>query len=221
VALAGCALSVILSPANVARATGGGTPQKQISVVTYVSPKLPVRLVSAKASKVADRKPVLTYTAASHAGEQLDRLHFVAFVVGQDGRVKAGEGWVIDEGLAAHASVEIPISLKHNVATGEHLILSVWKAEGRANTFEAEPAEVVQSIQSGIANGERITAGAQIVRAAARSLNDKCTAGQSFATSSCKCGVKTFACDPTTGNFSFTCMTKEEGFCPAGGGETE
>jgi hypothetical protein len=45
-----------------------------------------------------------------------------------------------------------------------------------------------------------------------------CAAVQSAAAAFCKCGVKSFSCNPQTGAYSFTCFSQQENpsACPEG-----
>jgi hypothetical protein len=207
--------SLAFRPAGANVTPHSSSVQKKIKVDTLFLPGMNVGLERARVAKVND-KTVLTYTFTNETGVPLESLQFVAFFVGPDGNIRGGEGWTINAALGARASQEVPVALQRQVSDDERVLLAVYRARGRKVKFEIEPPNVVDALQSMLSAKSAPAAGARYVKTAARlpQTVNPCIDAQAFAEKTCKCGIKTFSCNSSTGQYSFECFGADGPSCP-------
>lgn len=212
--LVGCVSALTYVEAYTGQTGSSGSNQELISVEPFATMSVPVRIKKAKATKF-NEKTVLSYSVTNETGENLRALHFVVFMVDSNNQIRGGEGWTLNTDLANQSSIELPVSLQNKVAKDDRLLLTVWKAEGATQTLSLDPSDVVKAAKDfAVTRQARAEAKMGHARrvAASPSPADACADGQKFATESCKCGIKTFSCNPSTGQYSFECF--EPTLCP-------
>lgn len=214
-ALAALPCSLAFRPAGANLTPQAAPAQKKIKVDTLFLPGMNVGLERARVAKSND-KFLLTYTLTNETDAPLESLRFVAFFIGPDGSVRGGEGWTINGDLGARASREVPVTLQRQVSDDERLLLAVYRAGGRKVKFETEPSDVVNALQSVLSAKPASADAARYAKAAARlpQTVNPCVDAQSFAEKTCKCGIKTFSCNSSTGQYSFECFGADGPSCP-------
>lgn len=214
--LVGCLVAIgYYAKANAAQANTNLLPE-ELSVITSIPEQIPVSFSGVTATKLGEQKPVLKYSMTNNADNDFTNTNFVVFVVDKEGNIKAGQGWTVKQSLAARQSSEVLVALKYDVAAEDHLVLTVYKAEGETKKFEVAPSKVLENFadQRLVKPIEKFVKTAGVFSPMPTPPPSACDAGQDFATNSCKCGIKSFSCNPTTGEFSFSCNSRAEGICP-------
>lgn len=182
-------------------------PQQRIKVNVADSPRIPAAIENADATSVQDQT-VLRYKLANRAGRQLTTIEVVAFVVDKSGSVKGGEGWTLRESSPSDHTEGFVRILKSRVENGNHLVLAIWRAGDGSGMFELDKTEL-DNILRPRASATRRHESVPLVRAAFR-RGEYCADRLAIAEAKCACGVKTFGCNPTSGEWSFGCYTKAE-----------
>jgi len=199
---------------------GGSQSQRRVRVGVAISPRTPISLGTTTAT-ITDDQTVLQYAVNNRSGGQLGAFELLAYTLGKDGRVKGGEGWTVREDLAGSQAESFLRVMKTKIVPEDRLTLTVWRTSGEAGTFEVNQTELNDLLRPRAAKG-RGSATSRLVKAA-MTEGEYCQDRLAVATNACACGVKSFSCNPTSGEYSFTCFTKAESpaQCRQGEGESE
>lgn len=179
--------------------------QRRVSVRTIVSPRAPVDIVNPTAT-ITNNQIVLQYALNKRAGGQAASVELLAFTFDEDGRVKGGEGWTVGNSTTQSHPENLLRILKTLPEDKGSLTLTVWRVGSSA--FEVNETELNNLIRPRAARGEKSATG-RLVKAALTE-GEYCLDRLAVAQKSCPCGVKSFGCSPTSGEWSFTCNTKAE-----------
>ncbi|HEV2880864.1 MAG TPA: hypothetical protein VGX24_06105 [Pyrinomonadaceae bacterium] len=181
----------------------GSQSQRRVSVRAIVSPRAPVGIDNATAT-ITDNQAVLQYALDNRTGRQSVSVELLAFTLDEGGRVKGGEGWTVaNDTTESHPENFLRI-LKTKPEDVDRLTLTVWRAGG----FEANEAELNNILRPRAARGEQFATGRLVKVALA--AGEYCLDRLAVAEKSCSCGVKSYSCNPTSGEWSFTCYSKAE-----------
>jgi hypothetical protein len=178
--------------------------QRRVSVRTIVSPRAPVGIGRAAAT-TTDNQTVLQYALDNRAGKQPASVELLAFTLGENGWVKGGEGWTAPDAASESRPESFLRILKSKPEAEDRLLLTVWRAGG---AFEVNETELNNMLRPHAARA------AQPLKArpvkVALTEGEYCLDRMAVAKTSCSCGVKSFSCNPSSGEWSFTCYTKAE-----------
>jgi len=148
---------------------------------------------------------VLQYALDNRAGKQPASVELLAFALDESGRVKGGEGWTAPNATTESRPESFLRILKIKPEAEDRLRLTVWRVGG---AFEVNETELNNMLRPYAARAER-SPKARVVKAALTE-GEYCLDRLAVAQKSCPCGVKSFGCSPSTGEWSFTCNTKIE-----------
>jgi hypothetical protein len=196
----------------------GSPSQRRARVGVVVSPRAPISVGTTTAT-ITDDQIVLQYAINNRSGGQVREFELLAFTLDRDGQVKGGEGWTVRDNLVDSQAESFVRIMKTNLTPEDRLTLTVWRASGEAGTFEVNRTELNDLLRPRAAT-ERQSATRRLVKAA-MTEGEYCQDRLAVATSSCSCGVKSFSCNPTTGEYSFSCFTKAESPAQCKQGENE
>jgi hypothetical protein len=213
-------LTMVLLPAGAMVGTSqtnaaNSQAQRRVSVKTMVSPRTPVGIGSAAAT-VTDNQIVLQYALDNRAGKQPPSVELLAFALDESGRVKGGEGWTAPDATMESRPESFLRILKINPEAEDRLMLTVWRVGG---AFEVNETELNNMLRPHAAKAGH-SLKARVVKAALTE-GEYCLDRLAVAEKSCPCGVKSFGCTPSTGEWSFTCNTKAEAPTQCRQSETE
>lgn len=150
---------------------------------------------------------LLSYSFTNSANRRLDTVHLVALFLDSSEEVKGGHGWAININAASGLSTEGSIELNADLAPTDYVLLTVWKANGDAINFTKGLARTLKAYKrsKGMASGPEAP---EVIKAVAQQTNT-CNASLAEAKDTCGCGgLKTFSCNPVSGQFSFECFPK-------------
>ncbi|HEX8459480.1 MAG TPA: hypothetical protein VF656_19465 [Pyrinomonadaceae bacterium] len=194
----------------------GCQSQRRVKIKAVVSPRAPVGIDSAAAT-ISDNQLVLQYALDNRADRQPSPVELLAFTLDESGRVKGGEGWMTGNTTTENQTESLLRILKTKPEDENQLLLTVW----RVGAFEVSETELKNILRSHAARTELSLKG-RLVKAALME-GEYCTDRLAIAKTSCSCGVRSFSCNPSNGEWSFTCYTKAESpaQCIQGEGESE
>ena len=180
--------------------------QRRINVRTIVSPRSPVGIGSAAAT-MTDNQIVLQYALDNGGGgRQPASAELLAFILDESGRVKGGEGWTAT-GAATQSRPETLLRImKTGLEAEDRIVLTVWRA---GSAFEVNETELNNILRPHAARRE-YSPKDRMVKTATAAAGEYCMDRIAIAKTSCSCGVKSFSCNPSSGEWSFTCYTKAE-----------
>lgn len=187
-----------------------------VQIDTFIPKEVPVILDNSHLWRTIDGDFVLTFNATNTTTERFSSLQLLAMVVDQNGGVKFGQGLKSKAALESLSSLGIEATIKHLISNGDRLVLVAYEAAGETNAYKVAPALVMDAI----ASKGLIKTSSQYIKSRGAKVADEnpCSAAQSAATAACKCGLKSFSCNPETGAYSFTCFSRQENpsACPEG-----
>jgi hypothetical protein len=166
--------------------------------------RAPVSIRNAAAT-ITDNQIVVQYALDNRSGRQPVSVELLAFSIDQSGKVKGGEGWTVSNGTTESQPESLLRILKTKPDDEDHLTLTVWRAGG---AFEVNETELNNILRLHAARGQQ-SVKSRLVKAALTE-GEYCLDRLAVAPKSCPCGVKSFGCSPSTGEWSFTCNTKAE-----------
>ncbi|HZH32863.1 MAG TPA: hypothetical protein VEY11_18995 [Pyrinomonadaceae bacterium] len=178
--------------------------QHHLRVRTKVSPRAPVGIGSAAAT-MTDNQIVLRYALDERAGKQLPSVELLAFTLDESGRVKGGEGWTAPAAATENGRESLLRILKSRPEAADQLMLTVWRV---GSAFEVNETELSNMLRPRASRAERALK-PRLVKAALME-GEYCLDRLAVVKTSCACGVKSFSCNASSGEWSFTCYTKAE-----------
>ncbi len=189
----------------------------QDDVRTYMPKQIPLAISRVTTDRTGGKELELAFVVTNNSKKDFAKTNFVVLVVGPLGNVKSGVGQELRTNLTKRSSSSLKIAVNRVIGPNDSLILTAYKATGAKGTFEVNPIKVLDLLgQEGFVTRNVLfskTVGTGLLQVS------PCAAGQGFATSSCSCGVKTFSCNPETGEYSFECFPPPPGQsqCESGG----
>lgn len=179
--------------------------QHRLKLKTTISPRAPVGIGSAAAT-MTDNQTVLQYALDERGGKQSASVELLAFTLDESGRVKGGEGWTAPVAAATESGRESLLRiLKSRPEAADRLLLTVWRV---GSAFEVNETELNNMLRPRGAKAERGLKARPVK--VALTEGEYCLDRLAAAKTSCACGVKSFSCNPSSGEWSFTCYTKAE-----------
>lgn len=202
-------LTIALIPTDAITGTSqtnaaGSQSQRRVGVRAIVSPRAPVGIRNASAT-ITDNQIVLQYALDNRTGRQPASVELLAFILDESGRVKGGEGWTVGNAATESRPESFLRILKTRPEDQDRLTLTVWRADG---AFEVNETELNNILRPQAARGER-SRKSRLIKAAVAE-GEYCLDRLAAAKTSSPCGVKSFGCNPSSGEWSFTCNTKAE-----------
>jgi hypothetical protein len=150
----------------------------------------------------------LQYAISNPSGGQLTMFELLAFTSNREGQIKGGEGWTVRDNVAQSHTESFIRIMKTKLTPEDRLTLTIWRASGEAGTFEVTGPELNNLLRPR-ASSERQSSTGRPVKAAMVE-GEYCQDRLAVAGNACSCGVKSFSCNPTAGEYSFTCFTRIE-----------
>lgn len=205
-ALIAGALSLGLVRSDSSRALAANPRQQPTRVETYLPQEAPLTFHHAFSSKENGRT-LLSYSFAAQS--RLDSVQLVALLLDSSGELKGGQGWTMSVSAAPGETVEGSIDLQGDVRPTDHVMLTVWKANGNSTVFARGFARTLKAYRQAKGLTGSLPSALQFVNAAGQEIKNTCSASLTEAKEACGCGgIKSFSCHPATGQYSFECFPK-------------
>jgi hypothetical protein len=212
----GCVLLLIVSSGvAIAQRRVTTNVDTYVPINRYVPKELPLSLGDSSLMRTIKGNLLLDFVATNTSSERISTIQFLAMVVDEKGNVKFGQGWRSNKVLEGLSSTRVEIDFKYPVANGDKLVLFPYHVVGKTNVYEVLPGSVLNEL---VSKGQ--IKNKTFVHAIGVKLTDDnpCAAAQTAAAAACRCGLKSFSCNPQTGEYSFTCFSQQENpsACPEG-----
>lgn len=179
-----------------------------VHVDEFVPQEVPIRLHNSGLFNTIDNKSVLKFTSENTSVESLSSVQFLLLIVDESGNIKSGQGWRYEKPIGGLSIAEVQVELKYPVDKGNHIILTSYEVGGQSKTYSVTPTKVLFELSSKKLIKERKefikTVGAKLGQ------TNPCGPAQTAASAACTCGLKSFSCNPQTGQYSFSCFSKTE-----------
>ncbi len=195
----------------------GVSNSNQLGIRTYVPNQIPLRITQVSTNLRPGEGVDIDFDIINTSGKDLGKVSFIVLVVGPNGDVKSGIGQEIRTNVKNLTSTNAKLTVNRSLEPNDTLVLSTYQASGDSGSFNLNPVKLLNMLgQEGLVRQNTNfskTVGEGLLQVS------PCQAGQNFATASCSCGVKTFSCNPETGQYSFECFPPPSGQsqCESGG----
>jgi len=211
------AFSFVISDAS--QVSASKLAQHSPRVETYAPEGAPVTFYQASLKK-EDGRILLNYSLANSTNSQLDSVQLIALFLDSSAEVKGGQGWTVSMSAASSGVVEASMELTGDVRSADHVLLTVWKANGNSISFTRAISRTLKAYKRSRGLAGFSQGAAEFVKAGAQEIKNTCTASLTEAKEICGCGgIKAFSCNPSNGQYSFECFPKNG--CDGGKPATE
>lgn len=174
----------------------------------FVPKDVPVKLSDSTLFRSIDDKLILKFSVENMSVESLSSVQFLLLIVDEAGNIKSGQGWRNVTPIGALSSIQNEITLKYVVEKGNRVVVTSYEAVGHSKSHFVTPNKVFTDLSL----LSLIKENRQFVKTLGTKLGQQnpCAPAQSAASLACKCGLKSFSCNPQTGAYSFTCFSQQE-----------
>jgi len=177
---------------------------------------VPVKLSDSILHRSIDDRLVLRFSVDNISADRLSAMQFLVLIVDESGSIRSGQGWRQEKSIEPLSSSQSEFILKYVVEKGNRVVLTAYEAIGSSRSYSVTPTKVLAELSS----LKLVKGNNSFVKALGSKLGqtNPCAAAQSAAALACKCGIKSFSCNPQTGEYSFTCFSYQENptACPDG-----
>lgn len=203
-----CALAFTLSHSDASGKPASGAAPQSPRVDAHAPQGAPLTFYHAQAAGEPGRT-VLSYSFNNSAGQRLDTVQLVALVLDAAGEVRGGQGWTVNVPSTPGEAVEGSIELAGEVRPSDYVLLTVWKAQGGSVNFTRGFSQTLKSYRRMKGFVSAAPDAPEFLKARAQQTQNTCSASLNEAKAACGCGgLKSFSCNPSTGQFSFECFPK-------------
>ncbi len=201
------ALTLSLANSEVSRGLASNCTRQAPRVESYIPQGAPLTLNHASLKK-EEGKTLLNYSFMNSSNRRLDTVRFVALFIDSSEELKGGHGWTVNVGAASGVSTEGSIELNADLGPTDYVLLTVWKADGDSISFTQTLARTLKAYKRSKGIAGRPDA-PRFIKAVAQQTQSTCSASLEEAKDARGCGgVKSFSCNPSTGQFSFEFFPK-------------